>query len=124
MNFIDGTVTAVNGTAASIQVPGAGALQLDVEGLAAGDKVTVGIRPEAISATPTGVPELALSVIPHTVERLGLHVIVYAQFSGAALTCLFGGDPSLPEGEALTVHIPLSDIHAFDAAGNARTASR
>ena len=124
MNFIDGTVASVNGPAASIQVPGAGALHLDVEGLAAGDKVTVGIRPEAISATPTGVPELALTVIPHTVERLGLHVIVYAEFAGTALTCLFGGDPSLPEGEALTVHIPLSDIHVFDAAGIARTASR
>jgi multiple sugar transport system ATP-binding protein len=65
-----------------------------------------------------------MSVTPHTVERLGLHVIVYAEFAGTTLTCLFGGDPSLPEGEALTVHIPLSDIHVFDAAGNARTASR
>ena len=125
MNFISATVRGANGGSAAIEMPGAGQLELEVEGpLAVGEKVTLGIRPEAISATPTGGPELTVKITPHTVERLGLHVIVYGEFAGGKLTCLFGGDPALRQGEPLTVHIPLSQVHVFDGEGMARTAPR
>lgn len=124
MNFVAGRVVAFEGRRARVEAPGFGVLSLDIDGsLAAGDLVTLGVRPEAVSAQPVGSSDVSVSITPHTIERLGLHVIVYGDLAGSQFTCLFSGDPPLREGEALAVNIPSSEIHVFDKDGIARAAS-
>ncbi len=122
MNFIAAKVAALDGGQVVLDAPGVGRLALpgDTSGFTVGGDATIGIRPEAITATAPEEPALGLSVTPRTIERLGLHTIVYAEQGGRPLTCLFNGDPSIGADAPLGVHVPMTQIHLFDAAGMAR----
>jgi multiple sugar transport system ATP-binding protein len=122
MNFIAAKVARLDGSQVLLEVPGVGQVALpgDTSGFTVGGDATIGIRPEAITTTAPDEPALGLSVTPRTIERLGLHTIVYAEQGGRPLTCLFNGDPSIGADTPLGVHVPMTQIHLFDPAGIAR----
>lgn len=126
MNFLSGRVADISGRSASIELQSIGRVTLQLDGpLAIGDEVTIGVRPEALSVAPgTGAEGLVASVVPHSVERLGLHTIVHGTAGGQPLTCLFNGDLQLATGEAISVTAPAAQLHLFDNQGRARTAPR
>ncbi len=122
MNFLAARVSGLDGGQVLLDVPGVGLVALpgDVSGFGVGDAATIGIRPEAITTVAPAEPVLTLSITPRTVERLGLHTIVYGEQGGRTLTALFNGDPAISADAPLGVHVPLKQIHLFDAAGHAR----
>ncbi len=122
MNFIAAKVVGIDGGEVLLDAPGVGRLALpgDVSGFVVGGDATIGVRPEAITTAAPAEPALAMSVVPRSIERLGLHTIVHAEQDGRVLTCLFNGDPSIGADAPLGVHVPMAQIHLFDAAGMAR----
>ncbi len=122
MNFLAGKVAGLEGGNVLLEVPEVGrvALSGDASGFTVGGEATIGIRPEAITTAAPSEPALALTLTPRTVERLGLHTIVYGELGSRKLTALFNGDPAIAADAPLAIHVPLTEIHLFDAAGQAR----
>ncbi|WP_055046406.1 ABC transporter ATP-binding protein [Devosia sp. A16] len=123
MNFLAAKVAGLEGNEVLLDVPEVGqvALRGEVSAFTIGGAATIGIRPEAITTAAPAQPALALRVAPRSVERLGLHTIVHGELGGRRLTALFNGDPAIAADAPLGAHVPLSQIHLFDAAGEARS---
>lgn len=122
MNFLAAKVAGLEGDKVLLEVPEVGRVTLrgDAAAFTVGGAATIGIRPEAIATAAPADPALSLSITPRTVERLGLHTIVHGELGGRPLTCLFNGDPAIAADAPLGIHVPLGQIHLFDAAGQAR----
>ena len=116
MNFINGTVSAADGTTATIDLGALGKINLPRQSRAiAGQTVTVGIRPEHLRL---GKGDFTLTVTPNIVEQLGIHTVIYSTLpAGENFIGLFEGDPSVPEGQPLEVGFALDQVHLFDQAG-------
>jgi multiple sugar transport system ATP-binding protein len=116
MNFINGTVTAADGTSATIDMGALGAITLPRQSRAiAGQAVTVGIRPEHLHL---GKGEVTFTVTPNIVEELGIHTVTYSTLPGGEnFVGLFEGDPDVPEGKSHEVSFALDQVHLFDQAG-------
>ena len=85
-------------------------------GIAAGDRVELGIRPDAISLSEAG---LAAKVV--LVERLGSSSLLHARVDGleGLLTVELPGTFEAAAGSA--VHLAVADAraHVFDSGGSA-----
>ena len=116
MNFISGTVTAADGTTATVDLGALGTIALPRQSKAiAGQAVTVGIRPEHLHL---GKGEFSLTVVPKIVEHLGIHTVTYSDLpAGENFVGLFEGDPDVPEGKPVDVSFALGQVHLFDQAG-------
>jgi multiple sugar transport system ATP-binding protein len=116
MNFINGKVTAADGTTAVVDLGALGTISLPRQSKAiAGQSVTVGIRPEHLRL---GQGDFTLAVTPKIVEHLGIHTVTYADLpAGENFVGLFEGDPDVPEGRPLQVGFSLGQVHLFDSAG-------
>ncbi|KQX35122.1 ABC transporter ATP-binding protein [Devosia sp. Root436] len=116
MNFINGTVTAADGTSATIDMGALGAITLPRQSRAiAGQPVTLGIRPEHLHL---GKGEVTFTVTPNIVEELGIHTVTYSTLPGGEnFVGLFEGDPDVPEGKSHEVSFALDQVHLFDQAG-------
>jgi MalK OB fold domain len=77
MNFLETTVSALEGTGATVALPGGGQVTVPVQPgrLTPGDSVTLGVRPEHLRPADAG--ELSGEVL--VVERLGGETFLYAQ---------------------------------------------
>jgi ABC-type sugar transport system ATPase subunit len=124
MNLLDARVVSVAGGIASIELSGGTKAEVPIAApVSAGDKVTVGIRPEAVSvvrgpaaveATPT------ISARVESVERLGN--ITYAYFQVGApdlVTVQVLGMSDLEAGQDVRLGLPTRHLHVFNAAGAA-----
>jgi ABC-type sugar transport system ATPase subunit len=127
MNFLAGAVTARSGGGARIAVSGMtpGEIVLPVCADAAvkpGDAVTIGIRPEHLTAAATGAAQLQATV--DFVEHLGGVSYLYAPDhpAGALIVKQEGGVSGLSAGQSVTVGIDPSRCHLFDATGATVTA--
>ena len=116
MNFINGKVTAADGTTATVDLGALGTIALPRQSRSvAGQSVTVGIRPEHLRL---GEGDFVLSITPSIVEHLGIHTVTYATLPGGEnFIGLFEGDPDVTEGAPLAVGFALSQVHLFDQAG-------
>ncbi|WP_284162725.1 sn-glycerol-3-phosphate ABC transporter ATP-binding protein UgpC [Frigidibacter sp. SD6-1] len=84
-------------------------------GLAAGDKVTVGLRPEHLSLSPGAI---SFTLRPNLIERLGLHTIAYSPLTdGQNFVSLFEGKPQIAEDADLVVSVKAGALYFFDAQG-------
>ncbi|QFU17744.1 ABC transporter ATP-binding protein [Microvirga thermotolerans] len=117
MNFIKGTVRAVEGRRALVSFAGVQA-EVDgvVEGLAAGASVTAGIRPEHLAGQQSGA--LSLTGRIDAVERLGDATYVYMKLaSGEDVVSRAPGDVNAEPGEVFMAAFAPQAIHVFDADG-------
>ena len=118
MNFLEGTVEAVDADGAAIRLKDGSLLQaaVDATGTAQGETVTLGIRPEALQQAGTG---LAASVI--LIESLGN--IRFAYLANAAsdepLIVQLAPGQSLAEETAVTLSAVPGACHLFRADGTA-----
>jgi sn-glycerol 3-phosphate transport system ATP-binding protein len=101
----------------ALELPGGRKLRLDWP--ASGD-VTVGIRPEHLTAAKGGDAALPLRV--ELIEPLGAETLVYGRLSGdgAELTARVHGEAALEPGATLNLTVEPRHLHLFDRASGAR----
>jgi lactose/L-arabinose transport system ATP-binding protein len=115
MNFLNGTVNGVDGTLVSIKLDDfEGAdfkVKLQKTGLAAGDSVAVGLRPEHFS--PSGSSTLTAKI--DVIENLGGTSYAYSRkHHEAPLTIQLGEDHGATEGQPFTIGFNADRIYLFD----------
>ena len=91
----------------------------DIEG--EGERFTLGIRPEDVTAAPGGTRN-AISPTVNVTEPLGDVSYVYLDIGGEQYTATLEGDIVIDSGRTLTVTFPQDRIHIFD--GETGTALR
>jgi multiple sugar transport system ATP-binding protein len=123
MNFITGTVAAVDGRTVTVETRqlGSVAFAFSGEGVREGDSVTLGIRPEAVALGNGSTDAVHFTIPADVVERLGLHTIVHATSGEHPFTALFNGDPRLRSGEPVEASVDRAAIHLFDQDGIGRS---
>ena len=120
MNLIQATVEAADPLGVTVRAVGGARLRAAVNGagLAVGETVTLGVRPESLSVGGLGDP---LETRVTFVESLGNATYAYLEQVGGdeALTLQLPGDQRPRAGDALTVRVPPSACHLFVADGRA-----
>jgi multiple sugar transport system ATP-binding protein len=118
MNFLPTTVSAVDGTGATVALPGGGQVTVPVQPgrLQPGDAVTLGVRPEHLRPADAG--ELSGEVL--VVERLGGETFLYAQLPDQSMiTIQADGEIPTRVHERIAVKLNPGTCHLFDAGGAA-----
>jgi multiple sugar transport system ATP-binding protein len=120
MNFLDAQIVQTGAEQTLVKLANGEQIHCNINTLSAsaGDKVTLGIRPEHLSITAT-------SNVIHTkvtfVEMLGSSTQAYCEFPGMQddLTCTLDGQTGVRTGEQLKLGLPMDSCYLFDADGKA-----
>jgi ABC-type sugar transport system ATPase subunit len=122
MNFLGGRIASLQSDGARVVLdaaPDAGAgsaLPLRGSGAIPNQRVLVGIRPEHVSLGAAAAGSLQATVKIDRVEQLGAASFLYCSLvSGEQLTVHALGQVGYANGDQVTVNLPVSDIHVFDA---------
>ncbi|HVO01803.1 MAG TPA: TOBE domain-containing protein, partial [Candidatus Cybelea sp.] len=118
MNFVEGRAVAEG----LVELTTGRRLAIPADaGLAMGEPVTIGVRPEEIEIGDGLMPG-ALDFEIELVEELGAGRVLHGRAGEIELTVLHnaGEDASLRPGRRLALRIPLPAIHLFDAATGRR----
>ena len=118
MNFLPGEVGQATGDGVRIDLTGGGGVvvPLDPKAVKAGDKVTLGVRPEHIRLTPGQAGPFTSTV--QLVEELGDHMIMHLNretLDGRLL--VKQAEVSSGEGTVVSYDFPPEESHVFDSAG-------
>ncbi|MDQ0392162.1 ABC transporter ATP-binding protein [Labrys monachus] len=119
MNLIDSEVVDADASGARLALPGGGSVLVRVDGssLAPAEKVTLGIRPEHLSADGA---EACLSGTVELVEELGDSHLVHVRIAnGQLITLRQAGDAPLSMTETVSIAVPGTLIHVFKRDGSA-----
>ncbi len=107
---------------ATVQLAGGGSVRclVDASRAKAGDKVTLGMRPEHFAV---GGGENALPTKVVFVETLGSATVAYCDYPGLnePLTCELDGRVRPKNGAPVTLSVPAEGCYLFDAEGLAFT---
>ncbi|AQZ50295.1 ABC transporter ATP-binding protein [Martelella mediterranea] len=118
MNLLKVTCTGADQSGVTVEYDGK-SLTVPVEprdGLV-GETLTLGIRPEH---TVLGGGELAITIKPTVIERLGINTIAYAALGEGKTFCsLTSGSAPVRVDEDVVIGINAADCHLFDGDGNA-----
>ena len=120
MNFLSGTVRSRN-AAETIVTPASGG-ELALAGVAgelgAGDKVTLGVRPEALAVGSGSKSALAITGTALVVERLGSETVLYLGLAdGAQVTVKTDGGVAAHPGDEVTIGIRPEAVTLFGPDG-------
>lgn len=119
MNFLSVTVSSVNDSGTTVQLPGDASVTIPVKPgrLSVGDRATLGIRPEHLQLDLNN-PTLAGEVL--VVERLGGETFLYVRITGGdtLIVQTDGDNPSRTHDRAL-IQINGDLCHLFDQNGEA-----
>ncbi len=120
MNFIEAEITEASAAHAVVRTRGGALVRCEVNGggAKAGDKVTLGIRPEHFSMSAT---TNTLEATVTFVESLGSTTHAYCVFPGVqdALTCELDGKARVKAGDVLPLGVPSESCYLFSADGKA-----
>jgi multiple sugar transport system ATP-binding protein len=126
MNFISATFVEGSAQHAVVRLDGGQTLRCAVDGSAgrAGDRLTLGVRPEHFAVGNLGTNAEAANVMRATVtfvESLGSTTHAYCAFPGAQedLTVELDGRLRVKSGQALALSVPADACYLFDAEGQA-----
>jgi len=115
MNLIEGTIASSEGNAVAFQADGAPALALPMAlPLAAGRKVTLGIRPEDVEIGDSGGWPIEISVAEQHGASSYLHC---AMPNGEPILVHQQGQISVRRGDRLNIAPRADNWHLFDAEG-------
>jgi multiple sugar transport system ATP-binding protein len=121
MNFLAGTVQQASRESVEVKLSFGPTLRAAVDGtqLAAGAPVTLGIRPEHVTAPAAADQTLGGAV--SLVERLGTASYLYLSIADGCddFCAATPGDSAVRSGERVTLGLPSTALHLFDANGNA-----
>jgi len=118
MNFLGGTVAEVGAHRVVVSLEGGGRAAAHVEpgGLAAGDAVTLGIRPEHLRVV--AADQGAFSATVQLVEDLGDHALLHLdrrQLEGRII--VKSVERRVKAGDVIHFELPPEDCHVFDSRG-------
>ncbi|MBV8623117.1 MAG: sn-glycerol-3-phosphate ABC transporter ATP-binding protein UgpC [Herbaspirillum sp.] len=120
MNFIDGSVVALQADGVQVQLPGGGTqwAAVDGSGLQLGQKVTLGVRPEHLNIAQG---QAALQARYSALELLGDFSYLYAACEGAddALILRVPDSLDVPHGSIIGLAAEPARCHLFDQQGRA-----
>jgi len=120
MNFVPADVIEASGQHALLRLQDGALIRCEVDGrsVAAGNKVTLGVRPEHFS---TDGSSNTLQATVTFVESLGSTTHAYCVFPGVedALTCELSGRSSVKAGDILQLSVPPDRAYVFDSSGKA-----
>ncbi len=120
MNFIEAEIIEAAAPAVSVRLKSGAVVRVEVDGSTArpGSKVTLGVRPEHLSA---GGENNLIDATVTFVEMLGANTQAYCAYPGVAesLTCQLAGHSTVRQGDNLRMCIPADCCHLFDADGQA-----
>lgn len=118
MNFLEGTMTSVDGRA-MIRLAGGALLEFQSRAtLDDGRPVTIGARPEHFLTTADGAPTLSGKIA--LVELTGSQAFVRFMFGDTFVTAVLPGDTALRTGETFESVFDKRNIHVFDRHSGAR----
>ncbi|MGL4527389.1 MAG: ABC transporter ATP-binding protein [Aestuariivirga sp.] len=120
MNFIKAEAAPGKAGRIELRLPGGAKLTLPGHGatVTQGQTVTLGIRPEHLSAG--GKADAMLTAKVRLAEYLGSETMFYASLAdGSDISVKAGGLAKASPGAALEIGIPASACHLFDAQGQA-----
>ncbi len=109
MNLIEGVVSAVEGGRAHLAL---GEISLDLParaGLGAGQRISLGIRPEHLKLSDLGLP-----VKVRVVEPTGPETHVVFQFQDQEITAVFRQRHGLSPGNNVHLEPDMEQVHLFD----------
>ncbi|MEO6394581.1 MAG: ABC transporter ATP-binding protein [Devosia sp.] len=120
MNFIESTVTKLDGTRGTVNVGGTQfQMRQSLDGFKETDKVVFGIRPEHMGLTEAAGVKLA-DVRVDLIEHLGDQTMLYASTNGGqSLTLALAGQQHIDLGSTVTAYVDPSKYHAFGPDGRA-----
>jgi lactose/L-arabinose transport system ATP-binding protein len=116
MNFLSAEAAAADASGLSLALVNQGGARLalpPVPGVAAGDRLVLGVRPEHFADAGAGGCDLSVQV--DVVEHLGSTCFVYGNTKGEQL--IVEREDEAGFGERLGVSIPAAKTYLFDAAG-------
>ena len=122
MNFLSGRIAAIQGDGARValetapRVASNAVLPLRTSSATVEQRVVLGIRPEHVTLGPASAESLQVMAKIERVEQLGAASFLYCSLaSGERLTVHASGQVGYSGGEQVTVHLPVTDTHVFDA---------
>ena len=122
MNFLEGTVAAIGrmghetaGVTVRLDAIGEIHTLASGAGLAVGDKVTLGIRPEHVAIGRAGINDVSFALMQ--TEQLGGSSTLY--FREPSFAAQVAGQVKLAKGEATPINLPPRHCHLFDGEGRA-----
>jgi multiple sugar transport system ATP-binding protein len=116
MNFLEAVVQEKSPDGSIVALPGGFVIKARVTdtGGAAGDPVTLGIRPEHL----TIVPEGGWNAKVQTVENLGSESYIHVQINdGQAITVRINGAAEVRPDQMVQLQLNLQHLHVFDQEG-------
>jgi len=118
MNLLPAEIVTATATGATVRTAAGETLRVAVDAARAraGDKVTLGVRPEHLSLE--GEAD-AISAKVTFVETLGHATYAYLGAGETPVTVLLPGDARPATGATLGLRVPAVQAHLFDAAGEA-----
>ncbi|PXW22854.1 ABC transporter ATP-binding protein [Paraburkholderia caballeronis] len=122
MNFIDVPVQRADETGVTIGLPGGGALTLpfDTAGVAPGDTVTLGVRPEHLTEPGQGPADARLAAEVSVVEHLGSETLLHARIANDVTVQAKGsGESPAALGDRIELGLNVRHLHLFGKDGGA-----
>ena len=120
MNFLPSDVLEASAQHALLRLHNGASIRCDVDGrtICAGDKVTLGVRPEHLTSD---VGPNVIHTTVNFVESLGSTTHAYCVFPGVedALTCELSGRSRIKAGNTLELSVPPECTYVFDSSGKA-----
>lgn len=120
MNFLEGSVVALQADGVQVQLPGGGTQWAAVDGssLAIGQPVTLGVRPEHLNLAQG---QAALQARCSALELLGDFSYLYATHEGSeeALILRVPDSLALPHGSVIGLAADPARCHLFNQEGRA-----
>jgi multiple sugar transport system ATP-binding protein len=121
MNFLPAEVTEAGTDHVRIALSGGVSLAVPTApaAAAAGDRVTLGIRPEhLVIAHGVAAAAVRLAAKVTRVERLGAQAHLSLETGAGPLVCVAAGETNAAAGDTLTVVLAPERCHLFDGKGN------
>jgi len=121
MNFLAATCvgTGADGVRLQLAAGGATTIPVDASGVAKGDSLELGIRPDDLTTGAVG-DAAVLELMPEVVERLGNQTVVYTSTKDGTPVCVIaGGSEDVRPGQPLRAGFDPRDAHLFRADGAA-----
>ncbi len=117
MNFLPVTCTGVSDAGVEVDYKGQRVvIPVTPHHVAVGKPLTLGVRPEHIKI---GSGDIAFTVTPTVIERLGAQTVAYASLDGEGenFCATLPGSAAVRPEQPLAAGIEVADCHLFDEAG-------
>jgi multiple sugar transport system ATP-binding protein len=109
MNLLDGEITAAEGRSVQVSLGDATLEIQGPDGLKAGRKISLGVRPEHLRLADSGLPAKV-----RVVEPTGSEIHVVFQFQGQEITAVFKERHKLAPGDMVQLAVDPAQAHLFD----------